>query len=246
MDLIVHAVCFNEEALLPHFLAYYGPQAKKIRIYDNRSTDRSVEIALAHPNVEVFDFDTGGKLSELTLMEIRNHAWKQEKCDCVVVCDIDEFLYPHDIVGFVQRHPDVDVFQPQGYDMVCDEFPVFDGRLITERVQWGAPAENYSKMACFRPARVVDMNFGPGSHRAEPVGRGELKFHRAGTGADDLKLLHYKNLGLPYRLKRHQALKGRLGGPEFERFRFGYHYGFDAQVQEAEFSALKSRAIQVL
>ena len=246
MDLIVHTVCFNEEAMLPHFLAYYAPQAKKVRIYDNQSTDRSVEIARSYPNVEVSSFDTGGKLSELTLMDIRNRSWKQEQCDCMVVCDIDEFLYPHDLIDFVQRHPDVDVFHPQGYDMVSDEFPVYDGRLITERVQWGSPAENYSKMACFRPARVVDMNFGPGSHRASPVGRGELKVYRAGPGAQDLKLLHYKNLGLAYRLRRHQALKVRLGGPEFEQFRFGFHYGFDAQKQEAEFSALKSRAVRVL
>jgi len=38
MDLVVHTVCFNEEAMLPHFLNYDAPQAKKIRIYDNQST----------------------------------------------------------------------------------------------------------------------------------------------------------------------------------------------------------------
>lgn len=89
MDLVVHTVCFNEEAMLPHFLNYYAPQAKKIRIYDNQSTDRSVEIALSYPNVEVLSFSTEGKFSELSLMHLRNQGWKEEKCDDMVVCDVD-------------------------------------------------------------------------------------------------------------------------------------------------------------
>ena len=89
MDLVVHTVCFNEEAMLPNFLNYDAPQAKKIRIYDNQSTDRSVEIALSYPNVEVLGFSTEDKLSELSLMHLRNQGWKEEKCDDMVVCDVD-------------------------------------------------------------------------------------------------------------------------------------------------------------
>lgn len=246
MDLVVHTVCFNEEAMLPHFLNYYAPQARKIRIYDNQSTDRSVEIALSYPNVEVLSFGTDGKLSELSLMHLRNQGWKDEKCDYMVVCDVDEFLYPSDLAAFLRQHPDVDVFQPQGYDMVCDTFPPADGRLLTDLVQWGCPAENYSKMACFRPDKVVAMNYGPGSHLATPQGHADLKIHRAGAGPDELKLLHYKNLGLDYRLRRHQALRARLAGEEFETYRFGFHYAFEAEAQQAEFLALKAKAEKVV
>jgi glycosyltransferase involved in cell wall biosynthesis len=246
MDLVVHTVCFNEEAMLPHFLSYYAPQAKKIRIYDNQSTDRSVEIALSYPNVEVLSFSTEGKLSELSLMHLRNQGWKEEKCDYMVVCDVDEFLYPSNLASFLERHPEVDVFQPQGYDMVCDEFPAAQGRLLTELVQWGRPHDNYSKMACFRPHKIVDMNYGPGSHLASPVGHAELQIYRASDRPDDLKLLHYKNMGLAYRLRRHQALSSRLAGEEFEKYRFGFHYAFDDQAQQEEFKALKDGARRVI
>jgi len=213
MDLVVHTVCFNEEAMLPHFLNYYAPQAKKIRIYDNQSTDRSVEIALSYPNVEVLSFSTQGKLSELSLMHLRNQGWKEEKCD---------------------------------YMVVCDEFPAAQGRLLTELVQWGRPHDNYSKMACFRPHKIVDMNYGPGSHLANPVGHTELQIYRASDSSDDLKLLHYKNMGLAYRLRRHQALSSRLAGEEFEKYRFGFHYAFDDQAQQEEFRALKDGASRVI
>ncbi|MEY2808940.1 MAG: hypothetical protein RLZ66_451 [Pseudomonadota bacterium] len=246
MDLVVHTVCFNEEAMLPHFLSYYAPQAKKIRIYDNQSTDRSVEIALSYPNVEVLSFGTEGKLSELSLMHLRNQGWKDERCDYMVVCDVDEFLYPSHLASFLQRHPEVDVFQPKGYDMVCDAFPPADGRLLTELVQWGSPHDNYSKMACFRPDKVIDMNYGPGSHLATPVGHAALNIYRASDSPEDLKLLHYKNMGLAYRLRRHQALSARLAGEEFETYRFGFHYAFDAQAQQDEFNALKASARQVI
>jgi glycosyltransferase involved in cell wall biosynthesis len=246
MDLVVHTVCFNEEAMLPHFLDYYAPQAKKIRIYDNQSTDRSVDIALSYPNVEVVSFGTEGKLSELSLMHLRNEGWKDERCDYMVVCDVDEFLYPADLATFLHQHPQVDVFQPQGYDMVCDEFPAYGAGLLPSLVQWGAPHDNYSKMACFRPNKVSQMNYGPGSHLANPVGDSELRLYRAGLGPDDLKLLHYKNLGLAYRLRRHQALSARLAGEEFQKFGFGFHYAFDEQTQKDEFMALKAKAQPVL
>ena len=245
MDLVLHTVCFNEEKMLPYFLNHYSNQVKKIRIYDNQSTDRSVEIASSYSNVEVLSFDTQGKLSELTLMHLRNEAWKEETCDYMIVCDVDEFLYPSDIHNFLLNHPEVDVFQPQGYDMVCDDFPSYDGRSLTDIVRWGCPAENYSKMVCFKPERLININYGPGSHLAAPTGHDDLNIYKAGQGLSDMKLLHFKNLGFEYRLQRHQILQKRLGGQEFEKYGFGFHYAFDSEAQKIEFLNLKKNAVQV-
>jgi glycosyltransferase involved in cell wall biosynthesis len=43
---------YNEEALLPHFLAHYAPIADRIVVWDNGSTDATPQIAQAHSKVE--------------------------------------------------------------------------------------------------------------------------------------------------------------------------------------------------
>jgi len=250
LNIIVHAVCFNEAPLLPFFLNYYGQFASKIVIYDNLSTDNSREIALSYPNVQVIPFGTNGLLSELTLMEIRNNCWKQDNSDFSIICDIDEFLYAPDLLGLIQRNHNFCVFKPVGYDMVSDKFPADYSRPITEQVRNGRLVLSHSKTVLLKPNMVSEMNFGPGSHTSDPEYKSGVNvsnaMYIAKDHADDLKLLHFKNLGLDYRYARHRALASRLGGGEYEHFRFGYHYNFDFIDQEREFRDLEANAFQVI
>jgi glycosyltransferase involved in cell wall biosynthesis len=221
----VYAVCFNEEKMLPHFLNYYGAFAARIVIYDNMSTDRSREIIASYPNTEIIAFETQGELQELTLTEIRSNCWKGDDADYAMVCDIDEFLYAGDLPAFLRANPDYDIFQAVGFDMVSWAFPTDVARSLIDQVQRGVPDASYSKMLILKPRQVVEMNYAPGAHSADPVGHSPLRIYRSVEHGGTLKLLHYKYLSFAYVHRRHGALKGRLG-KEFREHGFGLHYQY--------------------
>lgn len=160
-------------------------------------------------------FDAGGILSEISLMGIRNNCWKKDASDLSIVCDVDEFLWAPNLISLLERCKQYDAFQPVGFDMISTEFPLDYQHDLTDLVKSGRYAPSHSKMVIFNPRNIADMNFGPGSHYANPVGRSpsqNLKIYTASDSPDDLKLLHYKNLGFDYRFNRHSELSARLGG----------------------------------
>ena len=245
----MHAVCFNEYKILPYFLRHYSKISKKIYTYDNYSTDNSREIALSYTNVEVIMFDTGGMLSEISLMGIRNNCWKKDASDLSIVCDIDEFLWAPNLISLLERYKQYDAFKPVGFDMVSTEFPLDYQHDLTDLVKSGRYAPSHSKMVIFNPRNIADMNFGPGSHDATPVGKRpsqNLKIYTASDSPDDLKLLHYKNLGFEYRFNRHSELSTRLGGGEYETYKFGVHYAYGLEVQKKEFLDLLMNSKKVI
>lgn len=90
----IFTIAYNEALMLPHFIAHYRAMFPDcaITVYDNMSSDATVDIALSE-NCEVVPYDTGGKLSDAKYLEIKNHCWKQAKSDWVLVCDADELCF---------------------------------------------------------------------------------------------------------------------------------------------------------
>ena len=63
MIIDVFAICYNEEIILPYFLKHYKKFVRNITVYDNMSTDNSVNIMNEH-GVKVIRFNTKGKFEE--------------------------------------------------------------------------------------------------------------------------------------------------------------------------------------
>lgn len=62
-----------------------------IVVYDNQSTDRTVEIAKAN-SCEIRHYDSGGQVNDQMLWDTKNTCWKTADTDWVLVCDLDEML----------------------------------------------------------------------------------------------------------------------------------------------------------
>ena len=239
MHLTAHTVCFNEEKLLPFFLDYYARFASKIVIWDNFSTDSTLEVAKSFKGtrIEVRQFDTGNEFREHINRKIKNTCWKGEVADWVIVCDVDEFLYASDFAAFLAKRAEFAVFRPVGYNMVSQEFPSVSGGLITDQVKRGARDENYSKMALFDPRRVGEMDYSVGAHRARPMGCGAIAVFDARYFDGELKLLHYKNISFAYRHAKNVEYAGRVGAIS-KKFNWNFHFGHDEAVQRREFEGL--------
>lgn len=213
----VYTVCWNEERFLPFFIKHYSSFCDKIIVYDNESTDSTLDILAQNPNVSVITYKTGNKINDNEYQRIKNNAWKQsrDKADFVIVCDIDELLYAKtgDIKSILKQ-TNKTVFRPDGYEMMSENFPLYN-KPLREQCK-GLFSEYYCKKIIFDPHCIVDINYYPGCHEADP--RGFVK-----TGTSEFLLLHYKRLGVDYVVNRYRAFEARLSQQNIDN-KMGLHY----------------------
>lgn len=198
----VYSVVRDEEALLPYFLRNYG-FARRVVLYDDGSTDRTLEVAASDPRVEVRPL-RWGCYREDALTELRNHAWRESDADFVVVADADELVWHPDLPGELERYRAAGVTLPDvaGFEMVGERgVPPDDGRQLWEHLPRGVYSPLYSKRAVFCPG-AVDIRYEVGCHACDPRGRVVRGGH--------LKLLHYHFLGEAYTLGRWAGRRPRV------------------------------------
>jgi hypothetical protein len=209
-------------------------------IFDNFSDDGTQALLAAHSNVTVKRYDTGNKFDDTVHQQLKNCIWKHSrgKADYVIVIDADEFIYHKNIAVFLQQNKKYSIFRPAGYNMVSRSFPDRDTSL-TVTVKTGVRNDKYSKMALFDPYRIVNINYLPGAHEAYPEGIVTV------GQSDELKLLHYKNLGTEYVLQRVAAYRHRLS-VQNRSMNYGTEYDNTDQLISREIEQDLHNALQVI
>jgi hypothetical protein len=238
----VYALCWNEERFLPYFLRHYGSFAEKIHIFDNMSSDRSVDIIKSFPNTHVERFDTNELLRDDILRDLKGTRWKDSKgrADWVICVDTDEILWHARLVEYLQscQQRSITIPVPSGYEMVSDSFPTTPGQVYDE-VKQGAFNVEYCKPCIFNPNAIMEMNYNAGCHLARPVGRVIV------DPRSDLKLLHYRFLGLDYVLPRFQVKFSRCSEINKQN-NWGAHYGAEKEQIIQGIELFKRESIQVV
>jgi len=208
MKIHAHIIAWNEERILPFTLDYYSQFCEKIFVYDNMSTDGSDEIYKKYDNVTVVKWETPDKkYNDVSLAEMKSNVYKisrKFKADWVVMCDCDELLYHENLLDKLKEYKEQGITMPKidGHDMFSEEFPEYDGGLLTDKVKIGS--ETYAPMCkniIFNP--MLDIKYAPGAHAS--AANGSVVSKEA-----ELKLLHYKFLGKDYVLGRYGVLADQL------------------------------------
>jgi glycosyltransferase involved in cell wall biosynthesis len=219
MRIDLYATCWNEERIIPFFLRHYEPIVDRIVIFDDDSSDRSRELLSASPKVEVRRLKQGAS-SILMQMEEMNRCWKESRgrADWVIICDMDEHVYHHnelrDYLGQCKAN-DFTILNPIGAEMMSADFPPADA-VLCQTIRRGVRSFNLDKLAVFNPDAIEEMNYRAGRHVATPSGRLIFPPRR------EVKILHYKYLGLDYLIARSTALSPRK--TDFDRSRgWGAH-----------------------
>lgn len=235
---IVHyyAVCWNEEAILPWVFDYYGDFVDRFYIYDNYSSDGTERIVNSNPNATLLKFGKEGQFDDSANQTVKNSCWKHSrgKADLVVVCDMDEFLYHKDMEAVLQSICEQRVSFPtiSGYEMYSLDWPEYDRtKQLPEVVKMGVRSKWFDKHIVFDPHRIVDTNYDSGAHHACPTG----VVNRGDTDTE-LKVLHYKYLGINYLLDRYKQLGNRLSSYNIEND-LGTHYLIKKQELEEQFNS---------
>lgn len=243
---IIHyyALCWNEEKMLPFMFDYYKQFVDRFTLYDNYSDDSSESIILSQPNAHIKKFSMDGEINDYIYQDIKNNCWKQSrgKADYVIVCDTDEFIYHSDIhQAITQLKCDkYSIVKPYGYNMYSTDYPVYDSQyLLTDQVKRGIRVPMFDKCILFDPHAIVEINYKPGAHECHPWGR--VKKYRN----EDIKLLHYKNIGLEQLLERNRAYASRLSKENTEKG-YGAEYLKKEQLIIQEFTENEQKATEII
>lgn len=240
---IVHyyAVCWNEEKMLPFMFDYYGQFVDQFFIYDNYSTDKSETIINSHSNANIIKFQTDG-FNDNVHNDIKNNCWKQSRGEAnfVIICDTDEFIYNKDISQVLAKlkRDKFSIVKPFGYNMYSTEYPIYN-KALTNQVKRGIRVPMFDKCILFDPHDIVEINYKPGAHECHPWG--QVKVYRN----EDIKLLHYKNIGIEQLIERNRLYVARLSKENLEN-NYGTEYLKKEQLIIQEFKENEQKAIEII
>ena len=217
----LYTLCWNDSRLLPHFFRHYSPLVDRFFIFDNGSTDGSLQLLAGNDRVQVSHFQTEFDSFADTELRLSEEMWKNSKglADWVFVVDIDEHVYHEDLRSYLRicRQRGVTAIQAFGYEMVSETFPHASTPLCDVVTNGVRASKYYDKMCVFDPSAITCTNFSYGRHSASPEGRVKWPAVR------EVLLLHYKKLGVEYEIARSAELKTGLQSRDIERS-LGYHY----------------------
>ncbi len=177
MTIHIYTIAWNNEFILPYFLKHYEKYADRIFVADHQSTDKTAEIAKAHPKVTYIEYNHP-TYDETQMSRTLEKLSKQYFSDWAVFVDTDEF---------VQRLDELDlndsgsVLGTTGYMMVGKSGKLEDCKMVR--------MPSFDKPIVFDPR--LDVRFGDGRHTVNlPV-------------TDScLELWHYKYPSREYYLQR--------------------------------------------
>jgi hypothetical protein len=91
--------------MIPWFLQHYLPLVDCAFVYDNYSTDGSVELLSGDERVHVEQFEISGDSFVEDVLRRSDVLWLRSRgnADWVIVVDMDQHLYHPDFRAFLQR-----------------------------------------------------------------------------------------------------------------------------------------------
>lgn len=229
----VHAICYNEEYMLPFFINHYRRNFPNCRIviHDNQSTDRSVQIALDN-GCEVDPYDTGNKLSDFRFAEIKNNYWKHDQTPWSIVCDIDELLDINQLELEEADRLGATLIKSKGWHM-CNKYGIED----IDKIFYGVRAGQYDKTLCFKKAVIGEINYSNGAHNCYPIGQ-------AVYSDKAYNMRHMKYINEDYLVEKYRINASRLS-PENIRFGMSGHYAATEQQIRDEYRTAINEAVDI-
>lgn len=189
MKIELYTFTFNDEKLIPFFLDHYS-FVDRMTFIDSGSSDRTLELLKGHNIIQ-----TGLKKYDIpALTTIKNTIWKKSKHDLILFPDLDEIIHIDSDLRTFFETTNADIYLCEGYEMLSRNFDL--------NTKQGIQSDWYNKVVAFKPQS--NIQFTEGSHRAI--------FSHGLNVNQDLKLLHYKYLGIDNLIERRQKTIDRNPG----------------------------------
>lgn len=261
MRITVLTVCYNEAKTIEKFLThYYDLGVNRIVIYDNKSTDNTVEICRAFEKshqgctINIESYDTEGQIRDDVYLQIKNEAWKKYKSDFYIVVDCDELLevntYDPNTIDDRKRLVRYLATMKKGYvlprvlgvQVVTDTFeqlenanPNTDKMFVMD--------ETFNKRCIFQRKyapiyRAGCHTFGVAAKDREAIAN-SMEVEKS---VAPLYLFHFKHIDVDYVTERYEEFKSRLSKYNTDRG-YGHQYTMSKEAIKLKFEYLKRYAI---
>jgi glycosyltransferase involved in cell wall biosynthesis len=212
----IYTLTYNEEVMIEFFIQHYRRNFPGciINIYDNESTDRTVEIAKSY-GCNIITYKTNNTLSDSEYLKIKNNCWVESTTDWVLVCDCDELLEINEHNLLTEINNNTTIIKPEGYSLMNN-----NDEINLKIMEFGFRDFGFDKCVLFNSEKINEINYSPGCHSCSPVG--DVKYN-----TDKYRLLHYKYLSPQYSVDRHKMFGERLSDDNKKRG-WGIHYTFSS------------------
>jgi len=203
-----------------------------IVVYDNMSTDRTVEIALEN-KCEVISYDTNNQICDSKYLEIKNNCWKTAKTDWVLVCDVDELVDIDEKNLKFEDSMSHTIIETIGYNMIN-----MKDNYDLDNIKYGVFSVGYGKSYLFNKKFIQEINYQPGCHQCHPIGT--INY----TDGDPYPAYHMNFVNIDMSIEKYKTYAKRLSKENLQKD-WGAHYLFSEEKIRAEFADLRSKAVKV-
>lgn len=241
MKIDLYTRCWNDADMLGFMFRHYDPIVQRYIVFDDGSTDASLDILRSNPKVDLrpmppYSDPESRVASGLAVLETCWHE-SRGQADWVIVTDIDEHLWHRDLEAYLRRQKNdgVTIIPALGFQMLSDHFPGGDC-LLTETVTTGAPFPGMDKMNIFSPDDIETTNFTVGRHSASPQG------HVVAPASDELLLLHYKYLGYERTYSRLKQSLTRQRSKDLAN-RWGFQYSWSTNELQQDWDEVAAHIV---
>lgn len=223
----LYTLCWNEIDLLPFVIDYWKRFVRQAYVFDNGSTDGSIEFLQQFPWITVIQYnDTNDKIDDDFFKDIKNNAWKYSRgdADFVAVCDLDECLFSNDLEKELKYMIENEqyILRPAWYTMKSDRmFDRVEGKLLHQQMKTAHGEGGLDKAILFNPNFITEINYGAGCHVycSKPE---NVKIY----DKHNIFLLHFeKCFGVEYCINRKIQLKERTSKLNIEKG-YAVHYRY--------------------
>lgn len=198
MRVWLYCILRDEIRILPYFLRHYVPWVEKLIFYDDHSTDGTRDLIASTEKCELRDWPGERGIVDDQFVKFANTQWMEARghCEYVAFVDADELLFHPQMLQLLSQYlrDGVEVPLVKGYTMISDTFPTTTGQIYDE-IRTGIHDICWSKNAIFR----VHMFWNVGRHSID-----QTRFQPRTSPTAEIKLLHYRCLGMDYLRWRHQ------------------------------------------
>lgn len=210
-------LCKNEIDILPFVKQYWERLQCDVLVYDNGSTDGSLEYLQSLPYVAVRHFDSDGQNDPLQ-KQIKEQAYKEfrEFYDIIIISDMDEVFYFENLEKELDKmiNENHDAMLLPLYSLCEDSKPQYEeGKLLhqlchkfyKQRMNHMGGFNAYTKVSIFNTNTVLFLSMSVGQHFVNTIPTQNFMI------AEDAFGLHIdKGFGLDYYLEKRRKMGANL------------------------------------